>query len=181
MRKPSMSLEAGSDEVRGEGASDEAQLITLRALLPEDEQFLYEVYASTRSHELAHIPWDQAQLNAFLKMQLKARDQSYRMHYTGIDDSIILFKGQPVGRLILVRRDEEIRLADVALLSEHRGKGIGSALIKDLMNEANSSARPIRLQVDKPNVGALRLYERLGFSVTGENMTHFQMEYRPGA
>jgi ribosomal protein S18 acetylase RimI-like enzyme len=153
--------------------------LALRPVVPGDEQFLYEVYASMRRDELAQVPWDEAQLKAFLKMQLGARDQSYRMHYPELDDRIILINERPAGRLIVVRRDEEIRLADVALLPEYRASGIGSKLIKDLMDEARSSNRPIRLQVEKPNAGARRLYERLGFNTTGENLTHFQMEYSP--
>jgi ribosomal protein S18 acetylase RimI-like enzyme len=148
--------------------------------VPGDEQFLYEVYAGTRADELAQIPWNEAQLKAFLKMQLDARDQSYRMHYPEIDDRIVLINDRPAGRLIVVRRDEEIRLADIALLPEYRASGIGSKLIKELMEEAESSGRPVRLQVEKQNVGARRLYERLGFTAKGENLTHFQMEYWPG-
>jgi ribosomal protein S18 acetylase RimI-like enzyme len=164
-----------------EQPANAAPAISLRPALPEDEQFLYEVYAGTRADELAQVPWDAAQLKMFLKMQLNARDQSYRMHYPEIDDRVILFQNKKVGRLILVRRDEEIRLADIALLPDHRSSGIGTSLIKDLMMEANETGRPIRLQVEKFNEQARRLYERLGFSTTGENMTHFQMEYRPSA
>jgi ribosomal protein S18 acetylase RimI-like enzyme len=101
------------------------------------------------------------------------------MHYPEIDDRIILIEDRPIGRLIVVRRDEEIRLADVALLPEHRDRGIGSILIKELIDEAKLSKKPIRLQVEKPNTGAARLYERLGFKLAGETLTHFQMEYRP--
>lgn len=161
--------------------SNAAPDVALRPVLPDDEQFLYEVYASTRAEELAQIPWSEAQLKAFLKMQLNARDQSYRMYYTEIDDRIILLKNQPIGRLILIRTDEEIRLADVALLPEYRSGGTGTSLIKDLMTEAVNTQKPIRLQVEKPNVQARRLYDRLGFTTTGENITHFQMEYQPGA
>jgi ribosomal protein S18 acetylase RimI-like enzyme len=153
--------------------------VALRPVLLGDEQFLYEVYASTRADELSQVPWSEAQLKTFLKMQLNARDQSYRMHYEGIDDRIILFQNQPVGRLIVVREDEEIRLADIALLPEHRSGGAGTSLIKDLMHEANETKRPIRLQVEKPNVQAKRLYDRLGFTTIGETITHFQMEYHP--
>src|SRR5215213_132111 len=95
--------EDGNDEVKERGHSSAASAITLRPLLPEDEQFLEEVYQSSRADELAQIPWSEAQLKAFLKMQLKARDQSYRMHYPGLDDRIILFQDQKVGRLIVVR------------------------------------------------------------------------------
>lgn len=166
-------------ETKESGSSNVAPAISLRPILPEDAEFLYEVYASTRADELAHIPWSEAQLKAFLKMQLNARDQSYRMYYEGIDDRIILSGDQPIGRLILVRSDEEIRLADVALLPEYRRGGTGTSLIKELMTEAGNTQRPIRLQVEKPNVQAKRLYERLGFTTTGENDTHVQMEYQP--
>lgn len=166
-------------ETQESSSSNIAPAISLRPILPEDAEFLYEVYASTRADELAHVPWSEAQLKMFLKMQLNARDQSYRMYYTGIDDRIILSGNQPIGRLIVVRTDEEIRLADVALLPEHRSGGTGTALIKDLMTEAGNTQRPIRLQVEKPNTQARRLYDRLGFTTTGENITHFQMEYQP--
>jgi ribosomal protein S18 acetylase RimI-like enzyme len=161
-----------------EQPSNTATALALRPVLPEDEQFLYEVYRSTRADELAQVLWSEAQLTMFLKMQLNARDQSYRMHYPEIDDRIILFKNERVGRLIVVRTSEQIRLADIALLPEHRGSGIGTTLVKDLMAEATQESKPIQLQVERPNQQARRLYERLGFTTTGENSTHFQMEYR---
>lgn len=167
-------------ETKESSSSNIAPAISLRPILPEDAEFLYEVYASTRAEELAQIPWSEAQLKTFLKMQLDARDQSYRMYYTEIEDRIILLRNQPIGRLIVVRTDEEIRLADVALLPAYRSSGAGTSLIKDLMTEAGNMKRPIRLQVEKPNVQAKRLYDRLGFTTTGDNTTHFQMEYQPG-
>ncbi len=167
-------------ETQESSSSNNAPAISLRPILPEDAEFLYEVYASTRADELAQVPWSEAQLKMFLKMQLNARDQSYKMYYTEIEDRIILFKDQPIGRLIVARTDEEIRLADVALLPEYRRGGTGTALVKDLMTEAGNTQRPIRLQVEKPNVQARRLYDRLGFATAGENDTHFQMEYQPG-
>lgn len=162
-------------------AAAAAPVIQLRPVVPEDEQFLYEVYRSTRADELAHIPWDEAQLKMFLKQQLNARDQSYRMHYPELDDDVILSQNEKVGRLIVVRASEQIRLADIALLPQYRHAGIGTSLIKELMIEAQASGKPLRLQVEKPNVQARRLYERLGFIMTGENLTHFQMEYSRSA
>jgi GNAT superfamily N-acetyltransferase len=167
-------------EVKEDGFSGLAAAISLRPVVPDDDELLYEIYAGTRADELAQVPWSEEQLKTFLKMQLGARDQSYRMHYTEIDDQIILFEDQPVGRLIVIRTEEEIRLADVALLPKHRSKGVGAVLIKDLMTEADRAQLPIRLQVEKPNVAARRLYDRMGFATTGENITHFQMEYQPG-
>jgi len=153
--------------------------LALRPVMPEDERLRLEIYASTRADELAQIPWDEAQREAFLKMQLTARDRSYRMYYTGLEDHIILFNDHPVGRLLVVRGDEEFRLADIALLPEYRRAGIGTALVKELMEEAGRGNKPLRLQVERSNPQARGLYERLGFATIGENDTHFQMEYRP--
>ncbi len=152
--------------------------LALRPVMLEDERLLLEIYASTREEELAQIPWSEAQREAFLKMQLTARDRSYRMYYAGLEDRIILFNDQAVGRLLVVRGDEEFRLADIALLPEYRRAGIGTTLVKELMEEAGREQKPLRLQVEKSNPLARGLYERLGFATTGENDTHFQMEHK---
>ena len=152
--------------------------VALRPVTPEDEGLLLEIYAGTRADELAQIPWSGAQREAFLRMQLTARDRSYRMYYAGLEDSIILFNDRAVGRLLVVRGDEEWRLADIALLPDYRRAGIGTALVKELMEEAGREQKPLRLQVEKSNALALSLYERLGFATTGENDTHFQMEHK---
>jgi len=156
--------------------SNEAATISLRPTEAEDEAFLYEVYASTRAEEMAAWGWDERQRELFLKMQLKARDQSHPMYYHGIDDRIILCGNEKAGRLIVSRNPEEIRLVDISLLPEYRNAGIGTSLIKALFAEADENGRAIRLQVDKANVEARRLYERLGFSLIGETQTHLQME-----
>jgi ribosomal protein S18 acetylase RimI-like enzyme len=160
-------------------ARQEEKAVTLRPVALEDEQLLLEVYAGTRADELAQIPWGEAQREAFLRMQLAARDRSYRMYYQGLEDRVILFENRPVGRLLVVRGEEEFRLADIALLPEYRRAGIGTALVKELMGEAGRRGVPLRLQVEKSNAEARRLYERLGFATTGENDTHFQMEHWP--
>jgi ribosomal protein S18 acetylase RimI-like enzyme len=161
-----------------EHTSNHQAEIRLRVVAPEDEAFLYEVYRSVRSEEMLAWGWDATQQELFLKMQLKARDQSYLMYYPGLDNQIILFRNQPAGRLIVSRTDEDIRLIDIALLPEYRNARIGTSLIEDLCAEADATNRPVRLQVEKTNPPALRLYERLGFSVTSENQTHFQMEWK---
>jgi ribosomal protein S18 acetylase RimI-like enzyme len=153
-----------------------APSLTLRPVMPEDEEFLVEVYASTRAHELAQIPWDEAQRNAFLKMQLKARDQSYLMYYPAIDDRVILLADEKIGRLILSRTDTEIRLVDITILPEFRKQGLGTSLIKDLFTEADETGKIVCLQVEKTNPQARALYERMGLTVKSENQTHFQME-----
>lgn len=155
---------------------NETAEVRLRPVVPDDERFVYQVYEGVRGAELAAMGWGETQRELFLKMQLKARDQSYPMYYAELSDSIILFGNQRAGRLIVSRSEEAIRLIDISLLPEYRGRGIGTALIKALFAEADETKRAVRLQVEKTNPQAQRLYERLGFRVVGENQTHVQME-----
>ena len=171
-----MTEEGSNNDVEENSSLNTAPSLALRAIMPEDEQFLDEVYASTRAHELAQIPWDEAQRKMFLKMQLKARDQSYLMYYPAVDDRIILLADKRIGRLILSRTDAEIRLVDITILPEFRNQGIGTSLIKDLLTEADAAGKFVSLQVEKTNPQARALYERMGLTVKGENQTHFQME-----
>ena len=51
---------------------------------------------------------------------------------------------------------------DIALVPERRGRGIGGALIRDVMTEAGRSGRFVSLHVEPENP-ARHLYVRLGF------------------
>jgi ribosomal protein S18 acetylase RimI-like enzyme len=161
-----------------EDVSNEATTISLRPVTSEDEAFLFEVYASTRRDEILAWGWDREQQDVFLKMQFKAQHQSYELEDEGTDTKIILLEGKPVGRLIVNRTEDEIRLTDIALLTEYRSGGIGTILIKNLFDEATGAGKPVMLHVLKNN-RAIRLYERLGFKTTGENGIHFQMQWVP--
>jgi hypothetical protein len=46
--------------------------VTLRAVMPDDERFLCQVYAATRSSELAIVAWTDDQKTAFVQMQFAA-------------------------------------------------------------------------------------------------------------
>lgn len=154
-----------------------AETLTLRPVLPEDEEFLFELYSSTRRDELAQWCWDEEQKEAFLKLQFKAQQYSYASAYAPENSQIIMLNNLPVGRMIVVRTDVEMRLADIALLPEYYSEGIGTFLIKNLLTEADRATKPVRLQVYKSNERAVRFYERLGFIVTDENELSFSMEH----
>jgi len=131
----------------------------LRDATPDDEGFLFEVYASTRIDELEGFGWDDNQKQAFIRMQFLARERSH----PEADNQIILLNGRPVGRMLVERGEAAILLRDIALLTAYRNAGVGSRLIQDLMKEAASAGKPIQLHV-MASSPAVRLYERLGFS-----------------
>jgi ribosomal protein S18 acetylase RimI-like enzyme len=136
------------------------------------------VYASTRADEMAITGWTAAQQEAFLQMQFHAQRQYYLQEYPSAEYHVIQRDGVDIGRQIVNRTNSEILLMDIALLPEYRNGGIGTALIQDLMAEAEQAGQPLRLHVEFFNP-ALRLYERLGFTRTGEMGVYFEMERRP--
>lgn len=134
--------------------------ISLRSATPEDDPFLFELYSSTRAEELAGIGWNDQQRGAFLRMQFEIQ----RRGFPEGDTNIVLLEERPIGRLLLRRTEEAIFLVDITVLPESRNLGIGTKLIKDLIEESTLTGKPIRLHVFASNV-AKRLYDRLGFVV----------------
>ena len=153
--------------------------IRLRPFSAADQEFLYRLYASTRREEVAAWGWSPEQQDAFLRMQWNAQQHSYEMQYPEAEHSIILRDGEPIGRMLVMHGKEAKVLVDIALLSGHRGQGIGGQLVRTLIEQSGKEGVPVRLRVLKKNP-ARRLYERLGFQQTGEDAVYFQMERRPG-
>ncbi|MGH3089578.1 MAG: GNAT family N-acetyltransferase [Rubrobacteraceae bacterium] len=153
--------------------------MTLRPAEPEDETFLFRVYASTRSEELALLPWTEEQKETFLEMQFDAQSRYYRDHYPDASFDVVLKGAEPVGCLCVARWPEEMKIADIALLPEHRGRGVGTALLRELISEADASRKPVTIHVERFNP-ALRLYERLGFREKKDKGVYLLMEHSPG-
>ena len=155
--------------------------VTLRPETAADEDFLYVVYASTRTEELAVVPWTYEQKDAFLRQQYAAQYAHYHNsgYYPNPTFLIVEVGGHAAGRLYVHRSGGEILVVDIALLPAYRGAGIGSALLNDLLAEAGRTGAVVRLHVEPWN-RAVRLYERLGFRHTGEEGLYWTMERSPG-
>jgi len=143
---------------------------TLRAALPEDADFLWQLrQQALRPHvEKAWGTWDDTK-------QRKYFDHGFEPRKT----SIIVNAGRDVGRLEIVHSRWEIFLGLIELLPEVQGHGLGSHIVRDLQAEAAQLKLPIRLQFIKANEAAQRLYLRLGFQPTGDTMTHRLMLWQP--
>ncbi len=152
-------------------------VVTLRPVSPRDEDFLFEVYASTRRDELAELSWDDNQLASFLRMQFDAQQQDYKLRYPDAEHRLILLNDQPIGRHYVFGDDSEIRILDIAILPAHRKKGVGTRLIRSLLDEAARTRRQVRVYVERFNP-SLDLFERLGFSRTDDIGSHFLLEWR---
>jgi len=158
-------------------AAAEIDGLHLRAVVQADEPFLFELYASTREEELAVVDWPESAKTQFLRMQFEAQSRHYRQHYPGATLDVIEIRGEPVGRLYVHRGRKDIRIMDIALLPAHRGRGLGTALLRTLMAEAEQSGRSLSIHVEIFNP-ARRLYQRLGFVEVDDVGVYKLMEYR---
>jgi ribosomal protein S18 acetylase RimI-like enzyme len=152
-------------------------VITLRTVRPEDRDFLFSVYASTRTEEMAMVPWDDAQKAGFLTQQFQAQTTYWDEQYPEAQRSIVEIDGVPAGRFYVERWPTEIRLIDIALLPEFRRKGAGTELLKVLFAEASASGKTVTIHVEIFNP-ARALYERLGFVDRGERGLYVLMEWK---
>src|SRR5262245_13690670 len=152
--------------------------VTVRDARAEDEQFLYELYLSTRSEETKAWGLDERVLDDIMRLQFAGHQRHFSAQPFPVDHRIILVSDRPAGHVIVIRSDRENRLGDIALLPEHRGQGIGACFIEELFEEARATEKPLTLHVEKFNPAA-RLYQRMGFSVAADTGTHLRMEWNP--
>lgn len=157
--------------------------VTLRPSTPEDRPFLARVYASTREQELAAVPFSAEQKAAFLEQQFTAQSLHYERHYHDTSFDVVEVDGVPAGRLIVGRWAREIRIVDVALLPEYRGRGVGTHVLSPVLAEADARGVPTTIHVETLNP-AQRLYRRLGFrpatTEPAEGSVYLRFERPPG-
>jgi GNAT superfamily N-acetyltransferase len=154
--------------------------ITLRDELPEDGPHLFALYASTRAEEMAAVSWTIEQKLAFLQMQFDAQRTFYKEKYPSATYQVIVDSNVAVGRLYVLRRAELIRILDITLVPEKRSEGVGTQLIKRLLEEGTRSHRPVQVYVETFNP-CLGLFERLGFSRRAEEGINYLLEWIPEA
>ena len=152
--------------------------ITLAPEQPDDDGFLFELYSTTRAAEMALTPWKDDQRPAFLHQQYELRRLHYRGYHSGAEYLLIRCDGYAIGRIAIDRSEDEIRIVDIALVPEHRGRGIGSQLIHELLVEASLRNIPVTLHVEHHN-RAVALYQRLGFRAIEDSGVYLFLKWIP--
>jgi GNAT superfamily N-acetyltransferase len=147
----------------------------LRPATGADLPFLLRLYASTREEELAGVDWPAEQKEAFLRQQFEAQHAWYREQYAGASFDVVEVDGKPAGRLYVARWAREVRIVDISLLPAHRGRGLATALLRQLFAEADAAGKPVSVHVERFNP-ALRLYARLGFAFREDKGVYLLLE-----
>jgi ribosomal protein S18 acetylase RimI-like enzyme len=137
----------------------------LRPATAADRDFLYELNrAAFREAVEATWGWDEEEQIAYFDARF---DPARRQ--------VIQVGGVDAGELVVEERATEIYLARIALLPRAQGQGVGTEIVRSLLERG----KPVVLEVLHANPRARALYGRLGFEQTHEDVTHAFMRAEP--
>jgi ribosomal protein S18 acetylase RimI-like enzyme len=142
--------------------------ITLRPAHVEDFDFCARLYFSAMEQTIRQLNLDMA-----------AHAAGLRERWDAMQVQIIRSDGADIGWVQSTTQDDALFLEQIFVDAAFRSRGIGSAVISGLIDQAARAGQPVALGVVKTNP-ARRLYERLGFRITHEDDRKFYMRRDPG-
>ncbi|MBN1663968.1 MAG: GNAT family N-acetyltransferase [Deltaproteobacteria bacterium] len=141
--------------------------LSIRSASRNDSEFAYSVKkASFKEYIEKASGWDENE-------QRRLHEQRFATQ----DFRVITVDSADIGIIAVVVAPECVKLNQLFLLPEYRGRGIGNRCMLIIMEEAQQLHLPLRLRVLRVNPRALAFYERLGFIRSGEIDTHNLMEW----
>lgn len=142
---------------------------TLRPATHADRDFAFELNRATMKEYVdATWGWDEAEQEALF-------DESFDPS----DCEIVRVGETDVGLLAVEESADEIHLAGIYLLPEWQSRGIGSSIVRSLLERGAGSGKPVTLRVLHSNPRAEALYERLGFTRFRTIETHAYLRADP--
>ncbi|WP_413824708.1 MULTISPECIES: GNAT family N-acetyltransferase [unclassified Methanobrevibacter] len=138
----------------------------------EDEMLLNFKKASNENYSFYVILDDYRKIMGMVKI---SKGETHNL----IQDSLFLFKNLRfseasklsyisfLDRLVLSKvNNDDLYIGEIAINPENRGQGLGKLVINKIIKYAkNEGYKRVVLDADFRNLGALKLYESLGFSV----------------
>jgi ribosomal protein S18 acetylase RimI-like enzyme len=152
--------------------------LTLRPEREEDQAFRYRLFCQSRPPEWDMVQIDPQAREHLMRHQFEAQTKGYRIQFPKARFDIIELDGEPIGRIVVDRPPDMIHLVDQAIVPACRNKGLGTTIMRTLMDEVRGRALPLRLMVGSSNDPSLRLYLRLGFVPIATTPMYIELEWR---
>jgi len=151
-------------------------LLHLRPERDDDRGFRYQLFCDSRQPEFALLPPPVYQ--QVMAHQFHAQTVGYRGQFPQARFDIIELAGERIGRIVVDRSGTMMHIVDQAIVPTLRGRGIGTAIMRALMDEAQAAGLPVRLEVASENDPSFRLYQRLGFVPIETYLFYMRLEWR---
>ena len=159
-------------------ALETAALVTERPALLLDEGFFRQLFIADRLPEFMAGGLGRADAERLLADQFRLQTAGYAHDHPRADRRVILWRGQPVGRIIEADQGDHTVVVDFVLNPASRGLGIGTEVLDRVLWRARTANRPVRLQALHGSP-ALHLYERAGFRPEGTTADRVQLVWVP--
>jgi ribosomal protein S18 acetylase RimI-like enzyme len=137
------------------------------------------LFQAVRSPDFVQWGLPAAQLEPLLRMQFQAQSSGYQAQYPTSAQSIVLLDDAPAGRIWVDRTPARFLLVDISILPAFQNRGLGTALVSDLISEAARAGVSVECHVALTNQGSLRFHQRLGFDVLGHDGVYYALERKP--
>jgi ribosomal protein S18 acetylase RimI-like enzyme len=103
------------------------------------------------------------------------QEDYFKNHFKPEKTKIIIYDSQDIGILVTEVGDSKLTIVEIQIKPEFQCKGIGTRILKDIIENGRENGFEARLGVLKVNEKARKLYEKLGFDIYEETETHFLM------
>ncbi len=137
--------------------------------IPESEEF-YRLYHKWLSDTNLKYKIGEEDMTYTLKEIMKMHDE-WKKDFKNMTFCILNKENEPIGDINIFDSEEFNNLPEISImLGEHSGKGFGTEASQLLIDFAFKKLKlnEINLSVYKDNPKAVKLYEKLGFKITGE-------------
>ncbi|QDO84818.1 GNAT family N-acetyltransferase [Shewanella psychropiezotolerans] len=99
-------------------------------------------------------------------------------HEIRLDDAyacshLIIFKGKIIGTLKYQEDDCRVEIMQIQIHPDFQGQGLGKKVMQQVLVKARNKTVELTVLKDNP---ALKLYQRLGFTITGEDEYEYHMQ-----
>ena len=142
--------------------------LTLRPATQKDKEFCYLVLKTTMRGYVDQIwGWDEAWQQTYFASKFDAAQ-----------NQVIVVDGIDAGVFSVEEHEDELFISRLYILPAYQRRGIGTYLLKSVIDKGQALGLPVRLQV-LVNNPARQLYERLGFQSSEGTATHIVMAVLP--
>ena len=143
----------------------------------EDSTFMRKLFCSLEQVQSLMQFGEQAEL--LIDMQLRSREQQYRVVYPDGSFQLILLNGEPVGRFATDQSNDTWHIIDIALMPACRGHLLGMRIVQQFLRSADAAGRAVAASVLASNVKARKLWQHVGFQVVDEKPDYWYLLFSP--
>jgi len=158
-----------------------AGTLVLRPERAEDQKFRFRLFCDSRLPEWYAVGLDAGVREQLMQHQFLAQTMTYRQRFPRARFDIIELGGEPIGRIVVNRPGTMVHIVDHAIVPHLRNRGIGTTIMRHLMQEAQDAQLPVRLKVASSNDPSMKLYLRLGFVPIETIPAYIEMQWPPPA